>query len=63
MSGHLHGYAAAQLIQQLSGELLRVEDGSPASGTSRRIIGGIAFTNWRPAAESNWRRGRPATGG
>ena len=26
--GHLHGYAIAQLIQQLSGDLLRVEEGS-----------------------------------
>ena len=28
--GHLHGYAIAQLIQQLSDDLLRVEEGSPA---------------------------------
>jgi PadR family transcriptional regulator PadR len=28
MSGHLHGYAIAQLIQQLSDDLLRVEEGS-----------------------------------
>jgi PadR family transcriptional regulator PadR len=26
--GHLHGYAIAQLIQQLSEDLLRVEEGS-----------------------------------
>ena len=26
--GHLHGYAIAQLIQQLSDDLLRVEEGS-----------------------------------
>ena len=32
MSGHLHGYAIAQLIQQLSGDLLRVEaNTSPGS--------------------------------
>jgi len=28
MRGHLHGYAMARLIQQLSADLLRVEDGS-----------------------------------
>jgi PadR family transcriptional regulator, regulatory protein PadR len=28
MSGHLHGYAVAQLIHQLSDDLLRVEEGS-----------------------------------
>lgn len=26
--GHMHGYAIAQLIQQLSDDLLRVEEGS-----------------------------------
>ena len=59
MSGHLHGYAIAQLIQQLSGDLLRVEEGSlyPAlqrlelngwitgEWGCRRIIGGLASTN------------------
>jgi PadR family transcriptional regulator PadR len=28
MSGHLHGYAIAQLIQQLFEDLLQVEEGS-----------------------------------
>jgi hypothetical protein len=54
MSGHLHGYAIAQLIWQRSDDLLRVEEGSlypafqrleldgwiTASGARRRRIGG-----------------------
>jgi Transcriptional regulator PadR-like family len=37
--GHLHGYAIAQLIQQLSDDLLRVEEGSlyPAVPTRKSI--------------------------
>ena len=59
MSGHLHGYAIAQLIQQLSDDLLRVEEGSLypalqklelnggslANGACRRITGGLASIN------------------
>jgi hypothetical protein len=34
MRGHLHGYAIAQLIQQLSDDLLRVEEGSLYPGAA-----------------------------
>ncbi len=37
MRGHVHGYAIAQLIQQLSGDLLRVEEvlsTRPCSGSN-----------------------------
>jgi hypothetical protein len=39
-SGHLHGYAIAQLIQQLSDNLLWVEEGSlyPALGIGALLI-------------------------
>jgi hypothetical protein len=39
MRGHLHGYAIAQLIQQLSDDLLRVEEGSLPTGRSRELTG------------------------
>ena len=40
MRGHLHGYAIAQLIQQLSGELLRVEEGSLYPALQRLELNG-----------------------
>lgn len=62
LRGHLHGYAIAQLIQQLSDDLLRVEEGSlyPAlqrlelmagskvSGACRLITGALASTDSLP---------------
>ena len=40
MSGHLHGYAIAQLIQQLSDDLLRVEEGSLYPALQRLELNG-----------------------
>jgi hypothetical protein len=73
--GHLHGYAIAQLIQQLSDDLLRVEEGSlyPAlqrlemvgskgSGVYRPAIAGLASTRSRRTAGSISTRKLPATG-
>ncbi len=39
--GHLHGYAIAQLIQQLSDDLLRVEEGSLYPALQR-----LELTQW-----------------
>src|ERR1700693_6384780 len=38
--GHLHGYAIAQLIQQLSDDLLRVEEGSLYPALQRLALDG-----------------------
>jgi len=50
MRGHLHGYAIAQLIQQLSDDLLRVEEGSlyPALQRLELIAGSRASGGSRP---------------
>jgi transcriptional regulator len=56
MSGHLHGYAIAQLIQQLSGDLLRVEEGSPYPALQRLEPNGWIDGEWGLSA--NNRRAR-----
>ena len=52
MRGHLHGYAIAQLIQQLSDDLLRVEEGSlcsPAARAERLDRGRVGPLGEQPA--------------
>jgi transcriptional regulator len=44
--GHLHGYAIAQLIQQLSDDLLRVEEGSLYPALQRMLIKGWVTAEW-----------------
>jgi PadR family transcriptional regulator PadR len=56
MRGHLHGYAIAQLIQQLSGDLLRVEEGSLYPALQRLELNGWIEGEWGLSA--NKRRAR-----
>ncbi len=44
--GHLHGYAIAQLIQQLSDDLLRVEEGSLYPALQRLELDGMIEGTW-----------------
>ena len=46
MSGHLHGYAIAQLIQQLSDDLLRVEEGSLYPALQRLLKSKLVKAEW-----------------
>jgi PadR family transcriptional regulator PadR len=54
--GHLHGYAIAQLIQQLSDDLLRVEEGSLYPALQRLEMNGWIEGEWGLSA--NNRRAR-----
>jgi PadR family transcriptional regulator, regulatory protein PadR len=54
--GHLHGYAIAQLIQQLSDDLLRVEEGSLYPALQRLELNGWIEGEWGLSA--NNRRAR-----
>src|SRR5579885_2894179 len=54
--GHLHGYAIAQLIQQLSEDLLRVEEGSRYPALQRLELNGYIEGTW--GLSSNNRRAR-----
>jgi transcriptional regulator len=54
--GHLHGYAIAQLIQQLSDDLLQVEEGSLYPALQRLELNGWIEGNWGLSA--NNRRAR-----
>src|SRR5471030_1375108 len=54
--GHLHGYAIAQLIQQLSVDLLRVEEGSLYPALQRLELNGWIEGEW--GVSSNNRRAR-----
>src|SRR5260370_12229144 len=54
--GHLHGYAIAQLIQQLSDDLLRVEEGSLYPALQRLELNGWITGEWGLSA--NNRRAR-----
>jgi len=54
--GHLHGYAIAQLIQQLSEDVLRVEEGSLYPALQRLELNGWIEGNWGVSA--NNRRAR-----
>ncbi len=54
--GHLHGYAIAQLIQQLSEDILRVEEGSLYPALQRLELNGWIEGDWGLSA--NNRRAR-----
>lgn len=54
--GHFHGYAIAQLIQQLSGDLLRLEEGSLYPALQRLELNGWIEGEWKLSA--NNRRAR-----
>jgi len=56
MRGHLRGYAIAQLIQQLSDDLLRVEEGSLYPALQRLELNGWIEGEWGLSA--NHRRAR-----
>jgi PadR family transcriptional regulator len=56
LRGHLHGYAIAQLIQQLSDDLLRVEEGSLYPALQRLELNGWIEGEWGLSA--NNRRAR-----
>jgi transcriptional regulator len=50
--GHLHGYAIAQLIQQLSDDLLRVEEGSLYPALQRLELNGWIEGTWGLSASN-----------
>src|SRR5271169_4641983 len=52
MRGHLHGYAIAQLIQQLSDDLLRVEEGSLYPALQRLELNGWVDGEWGVSANN-----------
>ncbi len=54
--GHLHGYAIAQLIQQLSEDVLQVEEGSLYPALQRLELNGWIEGEWGQSA--NNRRAR-----
>jgi PadR family transcriptional regulator, regulatory protein PadR len=54
--GHFHGYAIAQLIQQLSEDLLRIEEGSLYPALQRLELNGWIEGDWGLSA--NNRRAR-----
>jgi PadR family transcriptional regulator PadR len=54
--GHLHGYAIAQLIQQLSEDVLQVEEGSLYPALQRLELNGWIEGEW--ALSANNRRAR-----
>jgi PadR family transcriptional regulator, regulatory protein PadR len=56
MRGHSNGYAIAQLIQQLSDDLLRVEEGSLYATLQRRELNSWIEGEWGVSA--NNRRAR-----
>jgi PadR family transcriptional regulator, regulatory protein PadR len=56
MGDYLHGYAIAQLIQQLSDDLLRVEEGSLYPALQRLELNGWITGEWGLSA--NNRRAR-----
>src|SRR5579862_6863507 len=54
--GHLHGYAIAQLIQQLSEEILQIEEGSLYPALQRLELNGWIEGEW--GVSPNNRRAR-----
>ena len=50
--GHLHGYAIAQLIQQLSEDILRVEEGSLYPALQRLELNGWIEGEWGMSANN-----------
>ncbi len=54
--GHLHGYAIAQLLHQISGDVLQVEEGSLYPALQRLELKGWIEGDW--GLSSNNRRAR-----
>jgi PadR family transcriptional regulator PadR len=54
--GSMHGYGIAQHIQQTSGEILQVEEGSLYPALQRMLIKGWVLAEWRQS--ENNRRAR-----
>jgi transcriptional regulator len=54
--GPMHGYGIAQHIQQLSGDVLLVEEGSLYPALQRMLIKGWVTADWKPS--ENNRRAR-----
>ena len=54
--GHLHGYAIAQLLMQISGDVLQVEEGSLYPALQRLELNGWIEGDWGMSA--NNRRAR-----
>lgn len=54
--GHLHGYAVAQLIHQISGDVLQIEEGSLYPALQRLELNGWIEGEWGLSA--NNRRAR-----
>jgi PadR family transcriptional regulator len=54
--GPMHGYGIAQHIQQISGEVLQIEEGSLYPALQRMLIKGWALAEWRQS--ENNRRAR-----
>lgn len=54
--GRMHGYGIAQHIQQLSGDVLQVEEGSLYPALQRMLIKGWVTADW--AQSENNRRAR-----
>lgn len=54
--GHLHGYAIAQLLQQISADVLQVEEGSLYPALQRLELNGWIEGDW--GMSSNNRRAR-----
>src|SRR3984957_1630820 len=50
--GHLHGYAIAQLIQQLSEDILQVEEGSLYPALQRLELNGWIEGEWGASAHN-----------
>lgn len=56
LRGPLHGYGIAQSIQQVSGEVLRVEEGSLYPALHRLELDGMIDSEW--GASANKRRAK-----
>lgn len=50
--GELHGYEIANAIQRLSGDVLRVEEGSLYPALQRMLIKGWVMAKWGATAEN-----------
>lgn len=54
--GSIHGYGIAQHIQQISDDVLQIEEGSLYPALQRMLIKGWVLAEWRPS--ENNRRAR-----
>ena len=54
--GSMHGYGIAQYIQQISDDVLQIEEGSLYPALQRMLIKGWVLAEWRPS--ENNRRAR-----